>query len=178
MNVSALVDQAQLAEEAGFAEVAKQLRAKAELGRKLALGYELYRYVSEDAINAFQTKLKATTTRAPNEQEIGLAIAHMYSVTGAIRYALVKEVCDQLVFTPMEAYASLPPTDVLEKVKEARSHGVFDRFEVAAISTVATKVVFPDPIVFGCIDGCTDRFYIAEWGTDVSINDLLGEHDG
>jgi hypothetical protein len=31
-----------------------------------------------------------------------------------------------------------------------------------------------DPIIFGKIDGCTDRFFIAQWDDDVKIEDIVG----
>ena len=60
-------------------------------------------------------------------------------------------------------------------MSEAKARGIFDTFEVAQIDSV---VEYKDPIVFGRIEGCGDRFFVAEWADDVSITDLIGDHEG
>ena len=62
------------------------------------------------------------------------------------------------------------------KVGDVSRHlGVFDTFEVAKIESTR---VYRDPIVFGRISGCDDRFYIAQYDDDVKIEDLLGPNEG
>lgn len=166
INTTALLEQAAEAREAGFTTVATELERKAKLATNLAKAYEFFRYVSREAYDAFQKKILDKTKRPATEAD--RARLGRYTT----------EVADQLVIVDMGAYPGLPPADVLLKVKEARAMEIFDRFEVAEIQPVATQVKLPDPIVFGLVDGCTDRFFVAEWGTDVSINDLLQKHEG
>jgi hypothetical protein len=153
-------------EAAGFSAAAARLRAVADRKRRLTLAYEHYRYVTSEKIEAFQAKLKAATLNATGRE--GSDLYHNY---------------DTLVFVPIELWTGqkhskgqgLPPADVITKVAEAKRHGVFDTLEVAYIDTVRE---YKDPIVFGRIDGCDDAFYIAEWGDDVSISDLIDDNDG
>lgn len=169
MNVTALLEQAKEAREAGFVAAATDLERKAERARKLVIAYEHYRYVKQETVDAFNAKLKAQTSRPATAAERDQFYRSGYSV---------RSIHDKLVLHTMELYPGLPPTDVLAKVKEAKGRDCFDKFEVAEIQPEATHVKLPDPIVFGLIDGCTDRFYIAEWGSDVSITDLLQANEG
>lgn len=147
-----------LLEKAGFSAAAKTAKDNADRAGRMARAYEHYRYVSQETISKFQEKLKAETIRR----------------TGKAGFDLYENY-DQLVFEDSAAYSGLPPADVLESVSAAREIGVFDTFEVATVKSVRE---YHDPLVFGRISGCDDRFYIAQWGDDVKITDLLGEHDG
>jgi hypothetical protein len=180
-----LLEQAELAEGAGFTAAGAKLRTQAERMRKLAVAYEHYRYVSTEQIESYVAKLKAATLREATDVEIVNALQQMrnsgfstfeWTIESYRKYATKSH--DTLVLAPMEKYAGLPPVEVLNQVKEAKSRGCFDAFVVASVEPVATKIVLPDPIVFGRVDGCTDYFFIGEWGSDVSINDLIGKHDG
>lgn len=77
-----------------------------------------------------------------------------------------------LSFTPVADYPQVPPPDVLEAMETAVERKCFDAFEVAYIREVA------DPILFGRVNGCPDRFFIAQWDHDVSISDLIGPNEG
>ncbi len=177
LNIGALETQAAEAEAAGFIAAATELRTKALRAKKLAIAYEHYRFVDEGSFQKFNATLKQKTTRPASEVDrqklIDMQIPH-----NPARWNGATTLHDELVLVAMEAYKGLPPSDVFEKVKEARGRQCFDRFEVAEIQPVATLVKLPDPIVFGLVDGCTDRFYVCEWGTDVSITDLLKEGQG
>ena len=72
-------------------------------------------------------------------------------------------------------YPSAPPQAVLDKVEEAQKVGCFDAFEVCKVESVRE---YKDPIVFGRITGCPDRFFIAQWDNDVKIEDILKENEG
>lgn len=143
-----------LAKEAGFVHSAVEAERLSVLAKKLAIAYEHYRYVTPEKITAFQTRLHETTMKGHD------AYSRTY---------------DTLKFTPIGVYAGVPPADVLQAVIEARKKEIFDSYEVAQIETVREIV---DPIVFGLIAGCDDRFFIAQWGNDVSIDDLLQRGDG
>ncbi|MGD0652253.1 MAG: hypothetical protein ABSA97_14145, partial [Verrucomicrobiia bacterium] len=69
----------------------------------------------------------------------------------------------------------VPPPAALEKLAEARMFGCFDDFEVADLKTVAVR---PDPILFGVIIGCPDKFFIVQWDNDVKIEDILRADEG
>ncbi len=77
-----------------------------------------------------------------------------------------------LSFTAVEQYPEVPPADVLDKMDAAVERKCFDSFEVAHIVNVK------DPILFGRIIGCSDRFYIAQWDDDIKIEDILKPNEG
>ena len=66
----------------------------------------------------------------------------------------------------------VPPDDVLTLLEEAKKFDCFDEFEIAHIAEVK------DPILFGTIKGCSTKFYIAQWDTDVRIEDILAPNEG
>ena len=63
----------------------------------------------------------------------------------------------------------IPSTEVLDKLEEAKKLGCFDSFEIAKVEEIK------DPILFGRISGCPDYFFIAQWGEDIKIEDILME---
>lgn len=148
-------DEARLA-RLGFTKVASNLKALKEKKRKMMLAYEHYRVVSPEKVAQFNEELKKKTQ------------------TGSAYLREWKE----LSFMPIEAYEKVPPAEVLEAVEKAQAmeagNGVkvFDAFEVAYIRNVK------DPIIFGRVNGCPDRFFIAQWDTDIRIEDLLKAHEG
>jgi hypothetical protein len=52
---------------------------------------------------------------------------------------------------------------------------VFDTYEIAHIQSIVER---KDPILFGCITGCADKFFIAQWDDDVKIEDIINENEG
>ena len=64
-----------------------------------------------------------------------------------------------------------PPDFVLGKLEEAQDRQVFDEFEVLWVEKVK------DPLLLGTIAGCQDKFLIAEWGEDISFNQLVKDAD-
>jgi hypothetical protein len=138
---------------AGFVAASTKVAMLAKLKARVAAACEHYRYVRQEKIADFQERLKAATWKQ-----------------GAIGVTY-----DTLIFTRVEDYPHVPLADVLEKVKEACRRGIFDILEVAHI---VTKREVVDPIVFGRIAGSELRFFIAQWGDDVSIADILGKNDG
>ena len=63
-----------------------------------------------------------------------------------------------------------PPDTVLDALEKAKEDNCFDTFEVAKISWIEE---IKDPILFGIIEGCSDKFFISQWDDDVKIEDLL-----
>lgn len=76
----------------------------------------------------------------------------------------------QLAFTSLKEYRKIPPKFVLEKIKNAKNMNCFDNFEVCTIEWI--KEV-KDPVVFGVINGTSDKFFITQWDTDITITELL-----
>lgn len=76
----------------------------------------------------------------------------------------------------LEAYVGNPesgaekdriiPDNILDKLEEAKERQLFDSFAVLWAERV------PDPILLGVVNGCSDYFYIAEWGDDISFKQL------
>uniref|UniRef100_A0A6M3JDS1 Uncharacterized protein n=1 Tax=viral metagenome TaxID=1070528 RepID=A0A6M3JDS1_9ZZZZ len=75
----------------------------------------------------------------------------------------------ELVVVAMKDFDRLPPDDVLVELKKARDKKCFDTFHIAYIRAVK------DPILFGKIEDFNEiYFYIAQWGDDVNIEDIIG----
>ena len=79
---------------------------------------------------------------------------------------------DVLTFESITKTSKVPPTDVLEELEKAKELNCFDEFEIGYIAKVE------DPILFGVVNGCTTKFYIAQWDTDVRIEDILASNEG
>ncbi len=69
--------------------------------------------------------------------------------------------------TVKEAELAIPPADVLEKLRIARDAKLFDDFSILHIKYV------PDPILCGRINESSDLYFIAEWGDDVKLSDIV-----
>ena len=141
--------------ELGFKKVADKVEAEQELNRKLSTAYLNFKICKEEHIKAFNEKLKTRTLKTEGTQGHNLT-----------------EHYEKLVEIKVEDYDALPPENVLEAMKKAKALNCFDSFEIAKIESVKE---YKDPILFGRIHGCTDRFYIAEWDNDIKIQDLIGE---
>lgn len=142
-----------LATAAGFKKAGEKAQEDYALAKKLLLAYADYQIVTKKNFDDFNKALKAKTHRSLD------------------RYTQVwKEVKLQRI----ENYEQLPPVEVLELVAAAKKTELFDKFEVAYIANTHYHRD-PDPIVFGSINGCSDLFFIAQWGDDMKLTDLLGE---
>jgi len=141
----------------GFTQASHVLKAATDKKRKLAVAYEHFRYVEQKKVNEFNEKLI-------NETKV---ITDKY---GSYNYK-------QLAFTPVEEYTEIPPESVLADFEAAQERNCFDRYEVATIVDRHQSRV-PDPILFGVINGCEDRFFISQWGSDVKIEDILTAKEG
>lgn len=64
-------------------------------------------------------------------------------------------------------YEKIPPKEVLTRLKEVQEMEVFDNFTVAEVNQVK------DPLLLGRIRGSKDRYFIAQWGDDVSLDDVI-----
>lgn len=116
--------------------------------QRMSLAYEKYMFVSQEKINKFNDKLRIETLKEDAKSRI----------------------YKHLAFTPIGDYGKVPPDKVLDKLEAAQNTGIFDSFEVAYIEWV--KEV-KDPIIFGRINGCDDRFFISQWDDDVKVEDII-----
>ena len=140
-------------EKLGFEKATEHISKTEDLQKKLNLAYEHYRFVTQEKIDKFNEKIKEETKTENKNQ---------------MRYK-------QLMFTEIKNYGNVPPPDVLEELEKAQNIGCFDTYEIAQIEEVVIK---KDPILFGRINDCQDRFYIAQWDDDVKIEDILNENEG
>lgn len=141
-------------EELGLDQAAANAAYAQRQSKKLMIAYEHYRFVSPGVVDRFKEALKKKTLKG--------------SKYGASTY-------DTLNFTSLQYYPQIPPREVLDALRQAKERGCFDLFEVASIETVEVR---PDPILFGQVMGCQDRFFIAQWDNDVRIEDILKENEG
>ena len=138
-------------EKLGLLTASKRIVELRERKRKLALAYEHYRFVRPEKIYAFNKRLYEKT------------------------YDRKKYTFQQLTFTPLSSYSETPPESILDALESAINRNCFDSFEVAHI---VTQQKIPDPILFGRIKACPDRFFIGQWDDDVKIEDILNANEG
>lgn len=62
---------------------------------------------------------------------------------------------------------SMPPADVLGKLATAQKENLFDEYAIIHVAKVH------DPILVGKVKGVEDLYFIAEWGDDVKLADLV-----
>lgn len=67
----------------------------------------------------------------------------------------------------IEDYKTIPPKEILERLKEEQNKNVFDYFTIASVEGIK------DPVLLGKINNYNGRFFISQWGTDVTLDDLV-----
>jgi len=137
-------------EKLGFKRASKELVEKEALNKKLVLAYQHFKWLTPEDVTVFNEELQKKTLKEDSK-------TRDYK---------------KLVFITVANYGTVPPTDILEKMEKAIEIGCFDNFEIAKIESI--KEV-KDPILFGCIVGCGDRFFIAQWDDDVKFEDIVGK---
>ena len=137
----------------GLSKAAETLIKAKVLTEKLTIAYEHYRFVSLEKITAFNHKLMIETHKE-DQRSVDFK---------------------QLMFTPLEKYERVPPVAALDELEVAQSRKCFDMFEIAEIQWIERV---KDPILFGRVIGCEDRFFIAQWDDDVNIDDILQGDEG
>jgi len=141
--------------ELGLTTAANKVKQARDLARKLRIAFEHFRVVTPEILDRFRKEL----------------YGHSYELN-ARNYSYTYK---DLRFTALENYTEVPPREVLSKIKDAKELKCFDRFEVATLETVE-KV--PDPVVFGIIDGCDNKYFVAQWDDDLKIEEILREAEG
>jgi hypothetical protein len=134
-------------------------RAKVGLGQnksdikiRIDIAHSRYPYVTQDRVNDFTNRLEKSTEK---------------KVDGMIHYQTLK-------WMPIEEYTEIPPIYAMEAVHKAQKTNIFDWFElVKPIWKQKPEEKVIDPIVFGRINSCSDRFYITQWDDDIAINDFF-----
>ena len=134
----------------GFTKAALEIDKTKEFNRKLSEAYLHYKIVRSEHIEAFNKKLKTRTYR------------------DSVYYVEY----EKLVEIDIAEYGAVPPDAVLEKLREAKEHNCFDYFTIAKIESVKE---YKDPILFGRIEGCSDRFFLTDWDNDIKLSELIGE---
>lgn len=69
--------------------------------------------------------------------------------------------------TKIENYLACPPLDVLESLKAEKAKNLFDYFTIASVNEIH------DPLLLGRIYNDNDRYFIRQWGEDISLDDLI-----
>lgn len=84
-------------------------------------------------------------------------------------YSNKKDTIGQFVWKecPVEEYEGIPPKEVLNKLRVHKDRLLFDYFTIASVENIK------DPLLFGRITNSTDRYFIAHWGEDVLLDDLI-----
>lgn len=166
----------ELLKELGLTNAANKIDKGRTLKKKLAVAYEHYRFVEPQVFKRFEEQLRAKTQKVlepcpkcKNNVVAKLGCGYCQG-TGARRMTH-----DTLAFVPLEVYPEVPPMDCLLELQKAKKLEVFDRFEVAKVETVEVR---PDPIIFGLINDCADKFFITQWDDDVKIEDILNQNEG
>lgn len=115
---------------------------------KTKVAYRLYRFLTPERIEAFNNKLKKDTMKEDKN-------SYYYK---------------SLKFIPLDEYEDIPPENVLDRLERAQERGCFDTFEVCKIDSVKQ---IKDPIIFGCIKDCPDKFFIAQWDDDITVDEIM-----
>ncbi len=132
-----------LLEKLGFKKALSKIGKGRKVFPKLKVAYAMYGFVTRAQVDKFQEVLGLQ--KAPKGYK------------------------KQLSFCRIENYdRDVPPQEVLEKIEAAKNVGCFDYFEIAFVEEVKK-----DPIVFGRIESCQDRFFVAQWDDDVSIEQII-----
>ncbi len=155
-------------EKLGLGKAAKEVEAKQRLMSKLEVAYKHYRYVTQLKIGEFNDQLMEKTGKPAHSNSSG-------TWTKRQNISHYGGTYDKLMFTALTEYTKVPPTDVLDKLEAAQELRCFDTFEVAQIQSIEVR---PDPILFGRVIGCEDRFYVGQWDNDVKIEDILQADEG
>lgn len=68
---------------------------------------------------------------------------------------------------PIEEYEGIPPKEVLDKLRIHKEKELFDYFTIASVKNIK------DPLLFGRINNNDNRYFIAQWGSDILLDDLI-----
>lgn len=135
-------------EKLGLKKVSGQIDEMRERKRKMEVAYKSFRVCPPDKVVQFNEKLRKETLKEDKNS---------YSFK-------------RLEFIPIEKYEKIPPEAILQKIEKAIEKDCFDNLEICKI---AWHKEIKDPIVFGCINGCQDKFFIGQWDNDITIDEIM-----
>jgi len=183
--------------ELGFTALAEQAGTKIKKNLKLAEITRLkYTKITVDKIKAFLKRKAEEYNKLHPKKEIKVEssefrlISTAYAHTNGIFYMddmdsvysidrFSEQTNDYLssdkntigrfewIETRIDQVKSLPPKNILRKLSTHKRRKLFDYFTIAKVEGLY------DPILFGRIKGSEDRFFIAQWGEDVSLDDVI-----
>lgn len=177
-----LIENAAKLEANGFISAAKKVLVKAEAMEKMArLSQFNYIEVTHDNICRFLNKKLALYEIANGRKCVEQPVTCEYSdgfactlrVMGSYYRTLAQTTgVTQLQWKEVQIrdYAGIPPIDIVDKLTIHKARNIFDEFTVASLE-FTKKIV--DPIIFGRIKDDPRRFFIAQWGEDIHIEDLM-----
>lgn len=71
------------------------------------------------------------------------------------------------VETPIHEYPGLPPQHVIDKLRDEVPKQLFHSFVIATVESIH------DPLLLGVLNGREERYFLAQWGDDVSLDDVI-----
>lgn len=142
--------QAQEYREIGLIKIAEDLEAKANKAwKEMEISLAGYSRINRSELEKFKKELSDISD---------------YTSKRELQETLLKDYIGQ---DGEKTKLAVPPADVLEKLKVARESKLFDDYSVLHIKYV------PDPILCGKIAESDDLYFIAEWGDDVKLTDIV-----
>lgn len=64
-------------------------------------------------------------------------------------------------------YKAVPPDAALAALKTAKGKEIFDYFVIASVTNMK------DPLLLGRLHGSEDRYFLAQWGEDIALDDVI-----
>lgn len=178
---------AEMLKEAGLDAASKLVGDKILRVKRMTAAYDKYRFIEPATFDRFQAALKERTLKkdpckwchgSGKTKEFAWMKAYEVTCIGCHGDGWRTQRYEKLVLTPLNEYTEIPPMDCLldlQKAVQMEVDGarVFDRFEVGTIKEIVEQNPKIDPVVFGIIDGCVDKFCITQWDDDVSFEQIM-----
>ncbi len=142
--------------ELGMIRIAENLENKAiKAWKELEISLAGYKRINAEELEIFRAELRKIGDMKSKRELIETSL-HDYMGQNLDQGS---EITDSEI--------GLPPAEILEKLKVAKDSKLFDAFSILHIKYV------PDPILCGRIEESQDLYFIAEWGDDVKLTDIV-----
>lgn len=152
--------------ESVYAALAEQQRRLAEQEMRSYADYQRYISIPQSMfqVNSWQMSWATDTTEQPraftgSTLEALTVDSHSTAPNTIGRFRWVE--------VPVSQYKGIPPEPVLAKLAEEKVKGIFQEYHIASVENIH------DPLLLGIVKGCADKFYLAQWGEDVSLDDVI-----